>query len=165
MDLIAESGEREKGYPTLDEYRRGRRAFLKKAGAAAMVLGLGSPLVMSVLGEEAEKKVEEKAKEFSEEDLSKMVAALAVKLGDDDFAVRKNSTCKLISLGKGEKESEKVAKQAREIVVEAMELKQKDDDPEVKERAKAVILALTKKTVEAPPGQQMELDGDVAVGF
>jgi len=131
-------------YPAMDQYARDRRMFLRNMGR--FIAGVGFCAVINAAAASGDE--EEDESDVLEKKYGKMVAVLCTQLGDKEFATRKKATTRLIELGKGCGENEHENAVARSVVLEKVEAIEKDDDPEVAARAKAVILALTKKVEE-----------------
>lgn len=86
-------------------------------------------------------------------------------LSNDDFKIRKKATAKLIAIGKAEGKGKTVAAKQRQLVLKKMDALKKAKDPEVTQRAKAVILALSPPKKIAVPRQPIEMEGDIVEIF
>jgi hypothetical protein len=102
--------------------------------------------------------------EIQQKALAALVANFVAKLGDTSFRTREDATLQLIAMGKGGGKCKATDLKRREIVMAGMRGCAKHKDPEVRERAKRVLLALTPpKKVARPPRQVEMIDGDIAV--
>ncbi len=130
------------GYPN-------RREFLNTISRSAVGTGLWLG-ALRLIGSESE-----------DQDplgkLKKEVLTLSKKLGDEDFKVRRAATARLIAIGKGNGKDKALDKQAKEVVLSTMKsVADASRDPEIRERAKKVVVALTPKpkseSKPSPPG-------------
>ncbi len=143
-----------------------RRDFLGLIGMAALAVPAtamaGAPRIAG--GLRAPTKKVDKKKAFCAETCSKEVDTQIKLLGSTDFKVRKQATAKLIAMGKADGEDKKVAAQKRALVLAKLEKLRAAKDPEIAQRAKAIILAVNppKKKIVAPR-QRVELIGDIMV--
>jgi len=141
----------EPGYPD-------RREFLKVLRGTATGVGLGL-VALPLIGRTSRGDDEE-----SIDEVKARVRALAKQLGDKKFVVRKSATKQLIEIGKGGGANKPRDRTVRKIVTSAMtETMASSRDPEVVQRAKAVILAVTPKQAPQPPQSPVELEGDIAI--
>lgn len=128
------------GYPTTREFRG--KKFLNIATALGIGVTAGT-LPFNVNCAEkapAESKVEKSTESKKVKD---QIILLAANLGHDDFKTREESTKTLISMGKKfstEKNSEMTKFLNSELVKYS-----KSKDPEVKKRAKMIMIAVTPK--------------------
>jgi hypothetical protein len=145
--------ESEPAYPT-------RRDFIQRIGMVAVGAGLGvlalPPAQANDLrGNPKMPKAgpsKDKAKTaFCAKTCGKEIDAQIKLLGNDSFKIRTQATAKLIAIGKAEGEEKKVAEQKCALVVARMKLLKKAKDPEVAQRAKSIIVALTPPKPPPPP--------------
>jgi hypothetical protein len=98
------------------------------------------------------------------DDLKTTVAKLTAQLGDSKFKTREAATAQLIAIGKAKQKCKASGQEAGALVAASMKGCARHKDPEVRERAKRVLLALTPPVkVRRPPRQILQLDGDVAI--
>ncbi len=153
-----------------------RRRFIRHVGLVAAGAGLAAVALPSVLADppplagtppvrpKPEKEKDGKKAVFCAETFGKDVDKLAKQLGSDDFKVRKQATAKLIAFGKGDGKNKAVDAKRKAIVIQKMNALQQAKDPEVAQRAKEIVLALTpEKKVRAVPERPIQLKGDVAI--
>jgi hypothetical protein len=172
MKLRPQSSVEGAGYPTLRQHKRAGGDFLRAAAA----LGLGAAFGTSVFADppmvagtppvptkpKITKPVDLPA--VKAEDVAKQVARLTGQLGSEGFKAREAATLKLIVIGKGNGKCATTDLKTRQLVSASMAKCAKHEDPEVRERAKRVILALTPpKKVVRPPQGFVELEGDVMI--
>ena len=94
-------------------------------------------------------------------DFKSQIVHWAAQLGDKDFKKRDVATKKLIQIGKGDGKDTKEDARARKLVLEEMESLRGHKDPEVAQRAKSVVLALSPPP--SPPQPPLGLEGDIAI--
>ena len=131
-------------YPSYGRYSECYRRFAVLAVAA--MIG-GSAVCASNLSAQ-DKAAVPAVTEISVDQAKKLITELAGKLGDQDFNIRQDATMKLIELGKTKDKDGKLV--FKDLVVGEMKKLGDSKDPEVKERSKQVIAALT---AEEPPKQ------------
>ena len=125
-------------YPTLHEYQS------KKAMHLAALVGLGVVTVSAPLDLNAGEKQKPQAGKTAKKDNAKIkekILLLAADLGHDEFKKREQATKSLILLGKNfetNKNSEMTS-----FLETVLQKSKKSKDPEVKERAKRVLIAIT----------------------
>jgi hypothetical protein len=165
MRPSAKNRDEKPGYPN-------RREFLHRIGAVAAGVGLGALAVPpAAAGERLRGKptmpgrgtVKDK-KAFCADTCGKEIDAQIKLLGSKDFKIRRQATAKLVAIGKAKDEDKKVAAQKRALVLAKLEKLRAAKDPEIAQRAKAIILAVNppKKKIVAPR-QRVELIGDIMV--
>jgi hypothetical protein len=160
MKLKPKKCDQERAYPNAMEYNHRMRQVL----ACLAVAGTGM-MLNEALAEDPKKEVKkdagavkkgtpEEAKKLALEKVRKEVQANATKLGVTDFRVRREATSRLIAIGSvvekpaknaPKKRNQKPVKPYRDIVIQEMVKLSSHKDPEVKERSKLIITALTPK--------------------
>ena len=131
-------GNKRPNYPTLGELKT--KKFLNIATA----LGIGvSAAAISLDVQAGEKKVTEskKVEKSDQKKLQDKIILLAANLGHKDFKEREKSTKDLIALGKKFNKEKKT--ELNKILKAEVQKQSKSKDPEVKERSKKILLALT----------------------
>ena len=175
MKLRPKSSELATNYPTALEYDRRMRQTL----ACLAMVGSGAMIGTAVADEPVKPKTEvkidtakslEAAKKLALEEIRKEIEKCAADLGVDGFRKRREATRRLIAIGSvTEKSTAKVTSGRtpksimpyRDMVIAAMEKLDSHKDPEVKERAKLVVKALTPKPTPVRRGVRM--GGAIAV--
>ena len=142
-------------YPSLNEYRK--RKFLHIATAVG--IGVSAAAVSIELDAEENKVSESKATEDNnQKKINEQIILLAANLGHKDFKEREKATASLISMGK------KFVKDKKTELIDFMKAElakgKKSKDPEVKERAKSILLAITPPPPKIPAGR---LDGEISI--
>ncbi len=160
MKLSPKASEPSQGYPTALEYsRRMRQALACLAVVGTGVVGnevFAENPKEEVTSETKRTKTEtsEAAKKLALEKVRKEVLKCAADLGVDGFRKRRDAMRRLIAIGsvvekppatQKKKRNQRPIKPYRDLVVEEMETLLSHKDPEVKERARQVIVALTPK--------------------
>lgn len=136
----------EPNYPTLKKYHSNK--FLPIATAVG--IGVSTAAVSLDLAAEETKVVETKETENKQQkEIKDQIILLAANLGHDDFKKREESTKKLISMGK--KFSTEKKKELTKFLQSEVQKNCKSKDPEVKERAKKILLAIVPKTPPVNP--------------
>lgn len=137
-------------YPTCNEFKN--RRFLNLATA----FGIGvSALAISLDIDADEKKPasESKKAENSEKKVKDTIILLVADLGNKDFSKRDKATLSLIDLGGGFKK--KKNSEMSKFLKAELEKCEKSKDPEVKARAKAILLAIVPPPPR-PPNRQIK---------
>ncbi len=93
------------------------------------------------------------------EELPAAIQALGEKLGHETFKVRRDATARLIQIGQGRFSEDLEKDEALNLVLKAAKALEKSKDPEVSNRAKQVIDALTPKK----PAQTLDNDGGLVI--
>lgn len=141
-------------YPTFDEYRR--RQFLHVAAA----VGIGvSTATLSVELDAKDKKVKNsKTEKSGKKEVKEQIILLAMNLAHKDFKEREKATVSLIKIGKEcvKKKDTKIV----EFIRTEMEKKKKSKDPEVKQRAKKILIAMAPPPPDIPVG---DLEGGIPI--
>lgn len=135
--------KRDAEYPTLNEFKS--KKFLNIATAVG--IGVSAAAISIELDAEEEKTNESEKAENPEKKMKDNIILLVAKLGNDDFKERDKATKELISLGKKFKK-EKKSKMTVFLKAELTKC-HKSKNPEVKMRAKKILLALA----PAPPSR------------
>lgn len=128
------------GYPTINEFKS--KKFLNIATA----VGIGvSAAAISLDVEAEEKKVVEskETKKDEKKEIKGKIILMVAYLGHKEFQEREKSTKELIALG--EKYKKDKNSEMTEFLKAEVQKKAKSNDPEVKERAKKILLAITPK--------------------
>jgi hypothetical protein len=146
-----------------------RRKFIQTFGAIAAGAGLGALSMSPALAGERlpgeppiPRKPVQKKMAFCAKTCGKEIDKLVLLLSDDDFRKRKQATQKLIAIGKGVGRDKKVAAQMRQLILSKMTKLKNAKDPEVAQRAKAVILAVSPPKKNVIPRRPIAIKGDVA---
>mgnify|MGYP006305311857 CR=1 FL=1 len=143
------------GYPD-------RRSFLKAIGVGALAVSLWPAVSAGDKATEADETASEAdKKDDSDTRLKKKIALLAEALGSDDFKQRRNATRELIQLGRGRGKDEAADARVRKLVLAQMEKYKARKDPEVAQRARNIIIALTPKP--SPPPSPPMVKGKIRV--
>ena len=130
-------------YPTLKTYNS--RKFLHIATAVGIGVSAAA-LPLSVIGAEKAPTAEEKADKTAEaKKVKDQIILLAANLGNKDFKERDKATKSLIAIGT--KLNKTKNKELTAVLKAELAKCQKSKDPEMKERAKKILLAIT----PAPP--------------
>ena len=125
-------------YPNLNEYKS--RKFLNIATAVG--IGVSAAAVSLELDAEEKKVAESKKTENTDHKKVKdQIILLAANLGHDDFKEREKATQSLVAVGQNLKKSKN--KKMTEFLTAELKKCSKSKDPEVKERAKKILLAIT----------------------
>ncbi len=135
-------------YPTPAEHQLQRRDFLHLLSGVALGVATGSLLTQA--GPTSSKQPSGK------ETLAKQVQVLAAKLGNDDFRARRQATATLIAIGKGNGKDNAADAKMKALVLATMEPLKQSKDPEVSQRAKTIITALTPKPKPPTPPRALE---------
>ena len=144
-----------------------RRNFIRCVGAVAAGVGLGALALPPAEADDLRGAVAAPLKEpakrtaFCAKTCGKEIDAQVKLLSNVSFKVRKQATAKLIAIGKAEGEEKKVAEQKCALVVARMTPLKKAKDPEVAQRAKSIIVALTPP--KPPPPPPIRHKGKVAI--
>lgn len=129
-------------YPSLREYAVTKNSELLRV-MTAVGISFGAVLTPVLMADGA---IKNEAVSDSTDKIKIEIAKLCQNLGDQDFKAREQATITLIALGnrkiKDEKGQEICNQVVKDAVVAAMNKMKKDKDPEVKQRAKRIILAL-----------------------
>lgn len=142
-------------YPTLNEYKS------NKIINVAAAIGIGVSAVAVSLDLEAGEKKPAKTKKVEkskQNNVKDKIILLAANLGHKDFKVREKATHTLITLGK--ECVKKKDKKMSELLKSELEKVKSSKDPEVKQRVKKILLALTPPPPRIP---DVPLDGDIAI--
>lgn len=142
MKLKPKKDQGESTYPTWRDYSSNSGNDLLKI-LTAVGISVSTAVTPMVAGEK-------NPKEPVSDSLDKVklqIDDLIGKLGNKDFRVREKATVALIAMGNTKKKDAKGKKvtdeKIRKAVVEAVTKLKKHKDPEVKQRAKRIILVLT----------------------
>jgi hypothetical protein len=172
MKLRPQCSEHSAQYPTLKQHKRVGGDFLR----AAVALGLGAAFGTSALAGQPHvaggmpvrpkppvvRPAGPSAKKT--EALAKQVVVLTNQLGSPNFKLREAATVQLIALGRGNGKCKATDLTTRQLVSASMTKCAKHEDPEVRERARRILLALTPpKKVVRPPRPGVELDGFIVI--
>lgn len=130
-------------YPTLNEFKS--KKFLNIATAVGIGVSAVS-LPFSVMGSE-KAPAEEKTDKATESKIQKdQIILLAANLGHKDFKERDKATQSLIAIG--EQLNKTKNKELTAVLKGELTKCQKSKDPEMKERAKKILLAIATKPVQ-----------------
>lgn len=174
MELKPVKHAKEKRYPTATMYHSSKSALLVAALASLgytahadhprIIQSVPVQDVEMVIEIDDDDDAEEPPPELTEEQKAefektkKEVQAIKAKLGAEDYKTRREATKKLIEIGttkrviesKSETGKPRTTTPYRELVTTEMEALLKHDDPEVSERAKTIIKAITPKPRPQP---------------
>lgn len=132
-------------YPTFSEYRR--KEFLNIVTAVGIgVSAAALPLSAICKDKPASESKTDKTTESTK--VQGQIILLAANLGHKDFKEREKATQLLVTMGKKFQKEKKV--DLTQILKSELEKSNKSKDPEVKRRAKMILLALTPKPPKRP---------------
>ena len=145
MKLRKISNYKQPEYQDRIDHYLNRRDFVNLISKTAVLTGIVGTGIVN----EKKKKIVKGAK-IDYKQLDNQIAMLTRQLGDKSFKMRKKATKDLIKLGKTETEKKKLTEaQKKDIdhkhkaVMKAMKKALTIDDPEVKERARKIIAAIS----------------------
>ena len=139
------SDEKKPSYPTFSEYRR--KEFLNIATAVGIGVSAAALPLSAICDEKpaAESKTDKKTEAKK---VKAQIILLAANLGHEDFKEREKATQLLVTMGKKFQKDKNSA--MTDLLKSELEKSNKSKDPEVKKRAKMILLALTPKPPKRP---------------
>lgn len=159
MKIRPQKNRIEAEYPTRRDYSAVKNSELLKL-LAAVGISIGAVVAPSL---DAEDKTPNETVTDSADKINLEISKLVANLGHQDYKTRENATIGLIAMGNTkikDKDGKEVCNtKMKEAVISALEKLKNDRDPEVKQRAKRVILALNPPKID---GNIPRLGGIVA---